>query len=152
MKYQNIILPINTLGPCGYYTGSGTVATLVTVPFALVLRIILPSLWFGVFILCFTVASYFIIQQGLDFFEHDDPSQIVLDEAVGCFITFYALPLNLITIISAFLLFRFFDIVKCFGIKSCESLDGAWGVLMDDVLAGILANLSVRLVYYLFTQ
>ncbi len=152
MKYQNIILSINTLGPYGYCTGSGTVATLITVPFALVLRIMLPSLWYGVFIVCFTVISYFIIKRGLDFFEQTDPSQIVLDEVVGCFITFYALPLNLITIISAFLLFRFFDIAKCFGIKSCESLDGAWGVLMDDVLAGIFANLSVRLMYYLFIQ
>lgn len=152
MKYQNIILQINTLGFCGYCTGSGTIATLITMPFALFLRIMLSSFWFGVFIVCFTVISYFIIKQGLGFFEHDDPSQIVLDEAVGCFITFYALPLNLIVIICAFLLFRFFDIAKCFGIKSCESLNGAWGVLMDDVAAGILANLSIRFVYYLFTQ
>lgn len=148
MKYQNIILPITTFGPCGYCTGSGTLATLITLPFALALRLMLSSFWFGIFILCFTVVSYFIIQRGLDFFGQSDPSQIVLDEAVGCFIAFYALPLNLITIISAFLLFRFFDIAKCCGIKSCESLAGAWGVLMDDVAAGVLANITIRFIFY----
>jgi phosphatidylglycerophosphatase A len=149
MKYQNIIIPLSTFGSCGYFTGSGTLATLITLPIVLIFRLLLSQFWFGIFVLLFTLVSFFIIECGLDFFGQSDPSQIVLDEAIGCFITFYALPLNLFTIVAGFLLFRLFDITKCCGIQTCETLKGAWGVMLDDILAGILANI---LVHYTFDQ
>ena len=50
---------------------------------------------------------------------------------------------------AGFVLFRFFDITKWFGIQRAEHLVGAWGVLIDDVLAGLLANVILQVVYYL---
>jgi len=44
-----------------------------------------------------------------------------------------------------FLLFRFFDIFKPLGIKKCEQLNGQWGIMLDDVVAGIVSNVLLRL-------
>jgi phosphatidylglycerophosphatase A len=58
-------------------------------------------------------------------------------------------PLCWQTILAGFLLFRLFDITKWFGIKRAEHLVGAWGVLIDDILAAILANVIIQIGYYL---
>lgn len=73
-----------------------------------------------------------------------DPSQVVIDEVVGIFISVYAVydyqqPWM---IIFPFLLFRFFDIIKPPPVSTAERLPGALGVMTDDIVAGLLANLS----------
>jgi len=72
----------------------------------------------------------------------DDPSRVVVDEFVGLLIAIYFLPLNHINIWGAFVLFRFFDILKPLGIRYLDThIKGAWGVMLDDVLAGIYSFL-----------
>jgi phosphatidylglycerophosphatase A len=96
--------------------------------------------------------SVYVINRALEHFKgYHDPSQIVLDEVIGCLVTFYAVPLNWYSLLAGFLLFRFFDITKWFGIAHAEHLVGAWGVLMDDVLAGVLANVVLQVgCYFIF--
>jgi phosphatidylglycerophosphatase A len=77
-----------------------------------------------------------------------DAKPIVIDEVVGmlvgiCGVTMGSSPL--LTLGLAFVLFRFFDIVKPFGIRRSQVLPGGWGVVVDDVLAGIATNLALRL-------
>ncbi|MDR1881792.1 MAG: phosphatidylglycerophosphatase A [Prevotella sp.] len=67
-----------------------------------------------------------------------DPSRIVVDEMVGVWISLLAASAgNLYHALIAFALFRLFDIYKPLGIRKMEDLKGGWGVMMDDVLAGV---------------
>lgn len=75
-----------------------------------------------------------------------DSSKIVIDEVVGMWIALLLVPSGWFYTILVFLLFRFFDIIKPFFIKRMEKLKGGWGVMMDDVLAGIYANAVVQLI------
>lgn len=77
--------------------------------------------------------------------EHDS-NKIVIDEVAGMMITLAFLPSNGVYIITGCVLFRFFDIVKPLGIKAAESLPRGIGVMADDVLAGIYAQLILRAV------
>ncbi|MBN1586809.1 MAG: phosphatidylglycerophosphatase A [Candidatus Omnitrophica bacterium] len=70
-----------------------------------------------------------------------DPSIIVVDEAAGMWIALLGVPHSLPVVLAAFLLFRFFDIVKCTPMKQAESLPGGLGIMADDVLAGAIARM-----------
>jgi phosphatidylglycerophosphatase A len=75
-----------------------------------------------------------------------DNGKITIDEAVGMLIALIALPKTLVLIIIAFITFRFFDIVKLFPAGRAERLPRGWGIMMDDVVAGIYANIITQLV------
>ncbi|MBI2281612.1 MAG: phosphatidylglycerophosphatase A [Bacteroidetes bacterium] len=78
-----------------------------------------------------------------------DPSKIVIDEAVGMWISMFFVPFSLLNLFLAFGLFRLFDIYKPFGIKKLEQLPGGIGVMADDILAGIYANIVLQLIIWL---
>ena len=74
----------------------------------------------------------------------DDPSPVVIDEFVGYFVTVCALPQSLGVAVAAFFLFRVLDIVKPPPVRQSEALPGGWGIVGDDVLAGVYGNLILR--------
>lgn len=76
----------------------------------------------------------------------EDPSKIVIDEIVGMWITLLFVPFSLLNLFLAFVLFRLFDIYKPLYIRKAESMGNGWGVMMDDVFAGIYANLCLQLI------
>ncbi len=76
---------------------------------------------------------------------HDD-SRIVLDEIVGFWVAAAWLPRTWTAALAAFVLFRLFDSTKPWPCRSLERLPGGIGVVMDDVGAGLLANVLVGLV------
>lgn len=77
-----------------------------------------------------------------------DNYRIVIDEVVGMCITLWFLPVRWPYLFAGWLLFRFFDISKPLYIRKMEDLAGGWGVMMDDVLAGVYANLLLQLVVF----
>ena len=78
-----------------------------------------------------------------------DAGEIVIDEIAGLIITFIGLPFTLKTVIAGFIIFRTFDILKPFPIRLLEKkVAGGSGVVLDDVLAGLYANLIIRLAIY----
>ena len=80
-----------------------------------------------------------------------DSSVIVLDEVVGYLVTVIAIPFSVKTLVLAFLLFRLFDIVKPYPIRLIDRRwGGGWGVVMDDVLAGVFANLCLRVILWVW--
>ena len=79
----------------------------------------------------------------------DDPSQVVIDEWAGTWIACLLLPNRPAAVIAALLLFRVFDIFKPLGIRRMERVHGAAGVMLDDILAGVYANLCVQLLLWL---
>ncbi len=77
----------------------------------------------------------------------DDPQEVVIDEVAGFLLTLFLLPSSLLLLSLGFVLFRFFDILKPFPIGRLEKkVKGGMGIVLDDVLAGIYANLSLRLI------
>ena len=67
-----------------------------------------------------------------------DPPQVVIDEVAGQIITFIATPrASRIGLIAGFILFRAFDIVKPFPARRAERFLGGWGIMLDDVVAGL---------------
>ncbi len=73
-----------------------------------------------------------------------DSSRVVIDEIAGMCISLLFLPVTLINVAFAFILFRFFDIIKPLYIGKAENLPGGWGVMADDVLAGIYTNVILQ--------
>jgi len=74
-----------------------------------------------------------------------DPAIVVIDEICGQWIALLFLPRTLMVFVAAFVLFRIFDIWKPFPISRSQNLRGGWGIMMDDVFAGIAANICLQL-------
>ena len=72
-----------------------------------------------------------------------DAAPIVIDEIVGMLLTYYAVPVALIPLLLGFVCFRFFDILK--PLPQLEQLPGGWGIMLDDLCAGLLAQGCLRL-------
>ncbi|MCR9290425.1 phosphatidylglycerophosphatase A [Saprospiraceae bacterium] len=79
-----------------------------------------------------------------------DPQKIVIDEIIGFWIAMIAVPYTAWTLFVGFVLFRIFDIWKPLGIRRMEKFNGGWGVMMDDVLAGIYANIVLQILVFSF--
>jgi len=73
----------------------------------------------------------------------------VLDEVVGMLITLAFVPVGIVGALIGFLLFRIFDVIKPFPAGRFEALHGGLGVMADDAMAAIYANIALRIVLYL---
>ncbi len=73
-----------------------------------------------------------------------DPGLVVVDEVVGMWVTLIGLPLVPLTAALGFLLFRVMDVVKPWPARSLEGLPRGWGIMADDVAAGVYAHLLLR--------
>lgn len=91
-----------------------------------------------------------LFQQG----EHAtaDPSIVVIDEIVGIWITLLFLPKTIPVMIIGFLAFRVFDILKPQPARSLEKLPNGWGIMLDDVIAGVYANIVTQAGWYAWLQ
>jgi phosphatidylglycerophosphatase A len=81
-----------------------------------------------------------------------DPGHVVIDEVVGMLITLFLVPVGWGGAFVAFLLFRLADVVKPYPANRFESLHGGLGVMADDCMAGIYANLALRVILALGNQ
>jgi phosphatidylglycerophosphatase A len=99
------------------------------------------------------VAVSHIAEAGRIFDDKDDPGQIVIDEAVGMLIALWgqAAPISWWRVGLALAAFRFFDIVKPWPVNAAQRLPGGWGVVADDVVAGLYALGVVALANWLAT-
>ena len=86
-----------------------------------------------------------VFRSGLYGEGREDPQQIVIDEFAGYFVTIIGLPHTTTGLVVGFVLFRLFDIAKPPPIRKVEDLPGGWGIVLDDVMAGVYANLAARL-------
>jgi len=83
------------------------------------------------------------------FFGGIDPGPVVIDEVLGMLITLAFMPVGLATALAGFLLFRVFDVIKPYPANRLERLHGGFGVMADDAMAAVYANLVLRGVVYL---
>ena len=73
-----------------------------------------------------------------------DPGLVVVDEVAGQWITLVGMPFTAPVVLAGFVLFRVMDIVKPWPARALERLPGGWGIMADDVAAGIYAQLLLR--------
>ena len=107
---------------------------------ALILWIFLPSSYLLQMIMIIILFSIGVIssKKMAAAMNIHDPSEVVIDEAVGMWIALFMLPHSIAIYSMAFILFRIFDIFKPSFIYRVQNLPGGWGIMMDDVLAGII--------------
>uniref|UniRef100_A0A7C3N7S8 Phosphatidylglycerophosphatase A n=1 Tax=candidate division WOR-3 bacterium TaxID=2052148 RepID=A0A7C3N7S8_UNCW3 len=137
---------INTVFFIGKIKGGGTIVSFL-----------LLFLWFffikGSFTILFDFfslilfLSYISISNSKKFF--GDDKRIVIDELVGATISIMFLPKNFLVIFISILIFRYLDISKIFFLDRFEKIEGATGILLDDIMAGILANLITHFIIFI---
>ena len=138
----------------GFFVGTvpfapGTFGSIIGLPLVFLLSRI--NLLLSVaYILLFILFAIGIASATEKILNQKDPAKIVIDEIAGIMVAFTGLPFNLKTVIAGFVIFRVFDILKPFPIRSLERrVSGGSGVVLDDVLAGVYANLILRLAFYI---
>lgn len=129
----------------------GTFGTLAAIPFWWLLLQDVPLIpYICVLIAGFAFGVYLCEQTSKDLGVHDHGG-IVWDEWIGLWITYLALPAGIEWLVIGFALFRFFDIIKPWPIKWLdEKVQGGFGIMIDDVLAGLFALGCVQLLAYYF--
>ncbi|OGW28499.1 MAG: hypothetical protein A2X59_10300 [Nitrospirae bacterium GWC2_42_7] len=147
---QHILKNIATLGFIGYIPfASGTFGTLLGLIFFLLLK---PSLPFHLIVIFAAIfIGIYASSTAERIFNEKDSSKIVIDEFTGFWVAVLYLPNAQSLLFPAFLLFRFFDIIKPLGIRKLENtLNNGTGIMADDILAGIYTNIVLQLWIKLF--
>jgi len=98
----------------------------------------------------FTVLAIWSSDAGAGVLAKKDPPEVVIDEVAGILVTFLLVPLSWVNLCLGFVLFRLFDILKPYPVRRVENLRGGIGIVADDLLAGLYANLSLRLLIPVF--
>jgi phosphatidylglycerophosphatase A len=136
----------------GYIKGGGTVAAMFT---CVALYLMWPfSRLYQPLYMCLIGAIILLlgvyVGNKVERYWGKDNYKVVIDEVAGMWITMLFVPAgNVWLLISGLILFRFFDIVKPLFIRRMEALPAGTGVMMDDVLAGIYANIVLQIIMLL---
>lgn len=134
------------LGSGAIPVAPGTFGTLMAIPFYLALAK-LPLLAYVLFVILFIAASSWLserLSREVNF--HDHPGMCI-DEFAGFFVTMIHAPVGIGWIILGFVLFRFFDIIKPWPIRLLdEKVHGGFGMILDDVVAGLFAMLIIQII------
>lgn len=138
----------------GFFIGTvpfapGTFGSIIGLPICfLISRLhILPSVICTILFIFFAI---WIAAAAEKVLKKKDAGEIVIDEIAGLIVTFIGIPFTLKTVIVGFIIFRAFDILKPFPIGTLErKVAGGPGIVLDDVLAGLYANLILRLAIYI---
>ena len=138
----------------GFFVGTipfapGTFGSIIGLPVCFLisrLNIFLSLLW----TLLFIFFAIWVAGAAVRILNKEDPGEIVIDEIAGLIVTFAGVPFTVKTAIVGFVIFRAFDILKPFPIRTLEKrVAGGPGVVLDDVMAGIYSNIILRLVIHL---
>jgi phosphatidylglycerophosphatase A len=138
----------------GFYVGNippapGTLGSLIGLPLCFLLAGVQlpPAIILAVLFIGFAVWIAHAAEKTL---KKKDPGCIVIDEASGMVVTLIGLPFNLTTAVIGFIIFRILDILKPFPIRTLDKrLAGGIGIVADDVVAGIFANIFLRILLYI---
>jgi len=137
---------IATFFHVGYFPyAPGTLGTLAAVPLYYIVSG-LPYYFYIPFTVLFIILSVWAAGVAEDIFGEKDPGLIVADEVSGYLVTMILIPFSLTNLVIGFFLFRFFDIVKPPPARQAEKLSGGLGVVMDDVMSGVYANIVLQII------
>lgn len=137
---------IAEIGPVGRSRfAPGTFGSLSAVPLLLLARE-RPELLF-ILLFIFVVLGIWSSGRAARAFSIHDPSTVVIDEVCGMLVGFLWVPINWYSIGVGFICFRFFDILKPPPIRLLERAPGGFGIVLDDLGAGIYANLILQIIF-----
>jgi phosphatidylglycerophosphatase A len=142
---------ISTVGYCGYFPfAPGTVGSAAGLVFYLLVwwtgsTLVEVTLIVGLFVLGVWAGT-----TSERYFGGIDPGPVVIDEVVGMLITLAFIPVGWSGALAGFVLFRIFDVIKPYPANKLEALHGGLGVMADDAMAAVYANLSLRVLMWLF--
>ncbi len=122
----------------------GTAGTLAAIPLFYLISFTPIYLYLAITVLIILVSVW---ASGIaeEIFGKTDPGQVVADEVCGFLVTMILVPPTISNIFLGFLLFRLFDIAKPSPIRKFERLPGGWGIVMDDVLAGVYSCVTLHI-------
>jgi len=107
--------------------------------------------------LLYAVSVFFLFMLGIIFsaeaervYKRKDAQMIVIDEACGMMLSLFLIPYNFWIMISGFVLFRAFDILKPPPAKAVEKFSGSFGVMFDDIIAAIYTNFILQIITRVF--
>ena len=143
---RKFVILTSTWGGTGFSPfASGTVGTLGAIPFYLALsRLSLPL--YLLTTVAFTLFACWVSGLAEEVFQEKDSGKIVIDEVAGYLVTMAGVQLSVGSVIAGFFLFRLFDIVKPQPARWLDrSLKNGYGVVLDDIAAGIYACASLHL-------
>jgi len=128
----------------GYFPlAPGTVGTLLGIPIVW----LYPNNIFISFALI--LLGVWSSQQGEKLYGEKDSPRIVIDEIAGYYLAMFSLPLNPQYLLVSFIIFRVMDVFKPGPIGKLQSLPGGWGVMADDLAAGLITNMLLHILVYL---
>ncbi len=147
-EMKNFLIQLSTLFGIGHLQKApGTWGTIATLPVVYLLSLAGPLIYMPVVLLLLPlgiVASELYVSK----FDKPDAPEIVIDEAVGFLIAMAWLPMTWQSLLIGFILFRTLDILKPFPISWVDQkIKGGVGVMADDVLAGIIVNVMMQLLF-----
>lgn len=147
---DKIAVLIATLGGIGFYTNAP--GTLGSAAAALISAVIDVPLW-AIFILIIlgiwaSCRAEKVLAEIQNSAKKHDPGCIVIDEAVGVWLSILMLPKSFI--IPGFVLFRIVDILKPFPVYLFEKIPSGWGIMADDIAGGVIVNILLRIFIYYF--
>ncbi|MEX1298078.1 MAG: phosphatidylglycerophosphatase A [Desulfotignum sp.] len=127
----------------------GTVGTLAALPLIWICQGI-PVAVHAFLLVCFILAAVFVADQAEKILGQKDPGAIVIDEIAGYGVTMCLVPVTAVTLVTGFVAFRCFDVFKIPPVRYFEKqFSGGAGVVLDDIMAGVLAALTVKCLYIL---
>ena len=144
---------LTTISATFFYLGyspfaPGTAGTLGAIPLYLVLISFLTPVQYAAVTVLLIIFGIFISFKAIGIFNNNDPKEVVIDEVVGYLVAMAFLTPTALNIVLCFFLFRFFDIVKPFPARQLERMRGGYGVVLDDVAAGIWTNIVLLALNY----
>lgn len=139
-----------TAGYCGYFPiAPGTVGSAAgLVVYLLVWWTKSPILEVALIAAIFAAGTW-AATHAERFFGGIDPGPVVIDEVLGMLVTLAFIPAGWSAVLVGFFLFRVFDVVKPYPANRLEKFHGGFGIMADDAMAGVYANLSLRLLMWL---
>ena len=139
-----------TVAYCGYFPiAPGTVGSAAgLVVYLLVWWTRSPIVEVGLIVATFVVGTW-AATLAERHFGGTDPGPVVIDEVLGMLITLAFIPAGWPAALTGFVLFRIFDVIKPFPADRLERLHGGLGIMADDAMAGVYANLALRLLIWL---
>jgi len=154
IKNANLLDKIALLLSIWFGTGllpgiPGTFGTAGAIPLYLLIDFLCPR-YQALFLLITIIGAIWSSHRSQCILGRVDPREIVIDEIAGFLLTIFLIPFTWRNLIAGFFLFRFFDILKPPPIKIVEKkVKGGFGIVLDDLLAGLYAHLSLRLLLYM---
>jgi phosphatidylglycerophosphatase A len=134
----------------GFYSGysplaPGTMGTIVAIPLYFIISFFNSIIYYSIITLGIFILGTIVSSKAIKIYRQEDPSPVVLDEIVGFLVALFLIEITWWRLLAAFFIFRFFDITKPFPVGAVESIGKGFGIMADDLIAGIYTNLIMHL-------